>query len=771
MSAWRVCEYFEMHPIRWDRANPSTPMVEESSIVIDEWLEENSQTIKLPLAIIDAETWRDFDKPVFFGCLIVDRYGGKDDAVVGAEFTGEVDDYTGKKLFKPTPKRWGWSRCSKHLKCRNKERMEKCDLCKRVKPKNYGKFTSKTDNSKRRLRFTRLWCWADELPTVIIPHLMSKKVKRVYAHNSTVDIIAMISALEPELTHPLMKFVQTDPDEFSNLLFRGSKILQCKLDIAPYYNKAFNTTFREMKYNYQDKKFEPNEEYHIKILDSLGVLPLSLGEIGKAVNFPKGETPNKFIDKADPDHQNLFSITTEDIDYCIRDCEVLFRGLQMMWATVKELGYHGSTMPLTAGTLGSQMIAHHNATHQESPLYVKKEKGWKYRTTVKNTQADDIARLSMVGGRTQCFKTEEVKGLITGIDANAFYPSIMVDEENKWPDFRSQTIIREVENSLINIIDEVEGCIHVKWKRPDSDRIGLFAQTNDDGLLDWTLKSGERWISFPEYRFAISQGYDLTICIDEEVDACAVICERMEYNPFKDVITSWYDERLKRKNQGDPSEFALKILLNAGGFGKFLERNTDTMITTEETWISMPEGWNFTGVSKDEAMSYGYATKEEYTRADTTANLMGAYILSYARIALWEVANEIGFEHLVYCDTDSWKHTNPLIISPLAGDGLGQWKHENTYSLWHSTRPKQYKYHSIWDEKRGTVNQWGARVKGCSLAKAANDAGINYDLFCKELDLNGTITFEGVVGIKESWRSKETRAGQWVIRTKSIGNN
>ena len=148
---------------------------------------------------------------------------------------------------------------------------------------------------------------------------------------------------------------------------------------------------------------------------------------------------------------------------------------------------------------------------------------------------------------------------------------------------------------------------------------------------------------------------------------------------------------------------------------------------------------------------------------------MGAYILSYARMALWKVGTEIGYENLVYCDTDSWKHTNPNVICPLEGDDLGQWKHENTYAFWHSTRPKQYKYNAIWDEKHGTVNTWNARIKGCSLMKAANDAGIDYGEFCKHLDLDGVVTFEGVIGIKESWRRKDTRAGEWVQREKKIG--
>jgi len=764
--SWRLCEYFEMHPFRSDRSNPTTPMVEEESISVAEWKKEHPNTMKLPVAFIDAETWRDFDKPVMFGCVIVDRYGGLEDAVVGAEFTGEVDPATGKKLFKETPKRWGWKRCDKHLKCKNKDRMEKCDQCKRVKPKRFGKMTAKVDEDQRRVRITRIWCWADELESVLIPNLMEKGVKTAYAHNSTVDIIAMLSQLEPDLHHPLQMFIQTDPKERNPILFRGSKILSCDLDLAPYYNKEFETVYKVKRYNYKTKQFELAEDYPLKIKDSLAVLPLSLGEIGRACNFPKGETPNKFKDANDPDFMDLNSITAEDIDYCIQDCEVLFRGLNMMWNTVKKLGYHGSTLPLTSGTLGAQMMARANSDSEHKPkLYKKKKKSYKYQTVVKNPDLDDVCRLAMVGGRTQVFNDQPIAGTVYGIDANSMYPSIMVDEKNSWPDFRMMNGI-DAEDFVID--ETIEGAVHVHWKRPSSDQLGLLTARNNEGLLDWTLTEGTRWITIAEYRFCKAQGYELELKLDEATGYTGVIMERLEYQPF-DIINSWYQERLKMKANDDPAEFAIKILLNAGGFGKYVERNRDMMITTEENWVFMDDGWNFTSVAGDEAVQYGYAQKDEFKRADTTANIMGAYITAYARINLWKIGTQIGYEHLIYSDTDSWKHTNDQVICPDSGDQLGQWKLENIYSYWESVRPKQYKYEMSWDEKLGNTTKWGARVKGCSLRMAANELGVSFDEFCKQLDLNGIVDFEGVVGIKESWRSAELRAGQWTKRSKSIG--
>ena len=776
---WELGTEITEHDRRWDRPKINIPFVQVDQVPLPDWEKENPQTIRggSHIAFIDAETWRDFDKPAFFGIVILNRFGGIEQYPCGAEFTGKIDSSTGLREIRPTPHTWSWDRCEKHLKSHKKEQMEKCPDCNRVKPKSYGRISTRRtkDKDERKQQIIKSWCWADELETHLIPLMMEFDVRVIYAHNATVDLIAMLSQLHPDIHHPLELFIQDDPEEFSKILFRGSRILQAQLDLATYYNRHNSVPFsRKVWAKNKDGKWVESikKDYPVKMIDSTGVLPLRLVDIGKAIGFPKGKTPEKFVDADHPDHGNIMAITDEDIAYCIQDCEVLFRGLNTFWKIAKSLGYRGDTMPLTSGTLGSQMTATANIYSDHKPKVYRLAKGskWKYETITHNEDLDDVCRKAMVGGRTQCFQTQPiVDRLVYGTDANSMYPSVMINPENTYPDFRRQQGVENPEEITDHIIDQYEGVVFVNWKRPEKDRIGFLSTRNDHDLLDWNLPTGSRWITFPEYRFAKEMGYDLEIVCDPEEDLCAVIMPRLPFNMFE-CVQKWYDLRCEMKKNDDPSEFVLKILLNAN-FGKYVERNRDMIICTEETWVQMDPDWEFSSVTNDEGGAIGYATGGEWKRAKTTACVCGAYITAYARINLYTVAERVGYDHLVYCDTDSIYHTNSAIQCVDEGDGLGEWKLERVCDYWESASPKQYKYRQIWDEKNKDLIKWNARIKGCSLENAAQMMGIDYEKFCEDLDLYGSVTFERVCGIKESWRStaEEMQAGHWITTTKEIG--
>ena len=314
----------------------------------------------------------------------------------------------------------------------------------------------------------------------------------------------------------------------------------------------------------------------------------------------------------------------------------------------------------------------------------------------------------------------------------------------------------------------MEGCAYVKWTRAAEDKVGLLPGRDEDSKLNWALNEYVGWVTFPEIRRGLELNYLFEFLIDPETGWAGVVMPTLPYNPFE-CLQGWYNERLKMKAKNDPREFAVKILLNAGGFGKFVERNQDRLITTEEVWASMDPEWEFSAVAGNDALMYGYATGT-FHRADTTANIMGAYITAYARIELHRVLMEIGFENLLYCDTDSAVFTTDDRLK-LEGVNLGEWKLEQVGDYWWGAAPKQYKYRQTWDEENGECVKWNARIKGCSLRNAANYLGIDYGLFCEEIDLEGTVTFERVLSIKESWRKPDetATAGKWIIQTKDIG--
>ena len=754
-----TCVLTKMAKDREDRPKITVPQVAVYEVDEKTWKESHKRTVGNgnPVAIVDAETWSHFHNPNMFGFLVFDTYGDKEPSIVGGRW---VLDDEGNKVKKPNGKyawvedesTWPvrWNRCEKHEKTKNNKAMGKCGSCSqsRIKPKNIGKMRTTIKN--RKYRITKGWVWDDEVENMLTLFAM-RGVETLYAHNMGVDLLALMSRMFPDLNNPLEYFTQESENDESRILFGGSKPITATLDISPFIKS--NKKFQRTVYDYREKRYVVKHDYPVEMRDSYKLLPMPLAKLGESIGYPKGKTPAIFMQEK----PLYMQIKSEDIEYCVRDCEVLFFALQTFYKQVKDLGYHGRDLPLTSGTLGAQMIADANVKECQGhrhPLFQKKEKSWKYEAIVEDPDYDDICRKAMVGGRTQVFNSNVMSVEAYGIDANSMYPSMMTNTDLFFPDFRSMKPIKTLKD-LQAYVDDGEGCVHVQWVRPKEDQLGLLTHRNDDNSLDWTKTEGQAWITMPEYRHALLRGYKLTPV--KEHGMYGIGCSRLNYNPFS-CVKKWYDLRKEMQAKKDPNEFVIKILLNAGGFGKFVERNKDKVIIEEQDMHRFPCDWDFSKVVEQDGVSYGYLTAPDFHRADGTANIMGAYITAYARINLYEVGLSVGTEHLMYCDTDSWKHTNPNWENPWDNAELGGWKLEQIYDHWQSVAPKQYKYHAIWDEKEGDCDKWIARVKGASLR--------NID--ARTFDLEGSVTFKRVVGMKESWRYG-IKAGSWIEVTKDLG--
>lgn len=778
MNGWTLVESTPM-PQRKDRPNISVNMTETWEMPLADWRANNKNTLKLPYANFDAETFSHFYQPNMFASVIVYNYAhSKIDGVAGAKFLLNKDGKrikgpNGLDLWEADPDNWPkhWNRCDKHTKTKNTKAMTKCDDCTqtRRKPKYVGKYWTKNDPKTSVIRMVKMWCWNDEVVQRFIPTWMDCGVDTVYAHNTAVDIIAFLHEAEPTLSHPLEKFTQCSPMEKSRILMKGSGILTAKIDVAPYYNRNAKKPYFAMVYDYNEGKKVKTEEYMLEFNDSLSLLPMPLSVLGESIGVPKGTTPALFMQT----EKKFMEIKSEYVEYCINDCVVLFTVMQEYWKIVKSCGYHGTTLPLTAGTLSSQMVAYANVTEcaktkGQGALFEKKEKSWKYKTIVNEPELDTICREAMVGGRTQVFHSEVYKGEAYGIDANSMYASIQCNTNLAFPFYPTQVAIT-TEQEVHQCLEKGEGVLYAHWVRPATDNIGMFSHKEEGKGLDWTLTEGTRWMSFPEYRHAEAKGYTMTPMECPKHEMYGIASPRLNYNPFT-IVKAIYDKRLEMKEAGDTKEALMKCLL-VNSFGKFVERNQDMFLVEQQEADAMslfpPETWDFTGVSNnpEQGVEYGYMKEHDgnhqplLKRADTTANMMGLYITAYSRINLYEVGCEIGAEHLLYCDTDSWKHTNADAKCPYEGNELGQWKLEQCYDSWESVAPKQYKYHAIWDEKAGDCSYWKARVKGASLKM----------IDAETLDLKGSVTFKRVVGLKESWRSKKYTAGEWIVVTKQLG--
>tara|TARA_Y100000361_G_scaffold8434_1_gene6916 strand:+ start:1974 stop:4187 length:2214 start_codon:yes stop_codon:yes gene_type:complete len=728
-DSWDLVES-HLHPGRSDRPEIKIPIYQKYTIPVKDFKKLYPYRMR-SCAMIDAETWRDFHNPNMFSFLI---------------FADQAET------------EWTRSKSGKYK----------------------GKRISRKKNQE--IVIIKGWCWDDEIDQ-IMPLLERWKIKTVYAHNMTVDLIALLSRLKPDLNHPLEHFFLANPEDMSPICFKGSSVLAATLDIAPWLAPGYS----RKAWNHREKRLETRTDYPIEFRDSTGLLTMSLAGIGKSIpgsDFKKGETPQIFCDPDHPGFQDYMAIEDWMVEYAVQDCLVLWAGLQEFWVLIKQMGYHGKAYPLTIGTLGYQMIADSIAKNKEAkPKIVKKiKRSWKYQSVCNDPIADDIMRMALVGGRTQVFDTDPHTTRVVGIDARSMYPSAELGGdleilgeslERTWPD--PTNLMRVKPGDLGSDFASFEGAIHVHWKRPSSDRLGAIADTNEDGLLDWTLFEGTRWLTMAQYRYCKILGYDLdpvpfthTILADpkdpesedQEITLVAVLSPKLNYNPFL-VVESWYEKRKQMRSEGDPRQILVKLLMNAGSYGKWVERNQDQVITTEESYIhNFSDRWDFSPV----AGQFGYATDQRFRRAKNAANCLGAYITDYARMSLNEMGRMIGVENLLYTDTDSWKYLDPdseiTIPEPLLGSDLGQWAIEQIMDFWESVAPKQYRYHAIEDDEI-PCDLWKLKIKGCSVGRLTQEE-------IKDFDLRGSVQFERVIGIRESWRQGHD-AGTWITVDKDIG--
>ena len=772
---------------RTDRPNITVPSLIIQEISKTRFMKQWGYEMR-PFGVIDFETWRDFTDPCICSFLFYRTIQHNKQYHRSGMKAVEVDGVI-RRSINGFPLDW----------VDDTDKWGRDENDQPVKPKTYGAYVTRGKKSEKMIQVISGWCWSDEVVDVL-PNLIEESgIKIIYAHNATVDIIACMSLLFPDLHHPLQHFTSPDEKEKSPILFKGSKILNCDIDIAPF----LGDDYKRVVWNYKHKKVETISTYEIELRDSLSLLPLPLSALGWVAGYEKTKTPELFTNERHKDFKNYMAIDNEMIRYAVDDCVILWKSLLKFWCLVKGMGYHGTTAPLTIGTLGFQMIAHDNAS--KGRHIVKKSRSWKYKAVHNRVDLDIIARECLTGGMTRVFKDHPIVTPSFGIDERAAYQSIMIDPNNTWPDFTKLESIIWDDNPNLESVLKYEGAVHVHWLRPDSDKIGAVAtrdpKTNN---LDWNKYEGTRWVTMCQARFLIDRGYTLTpipyayektrtkindeeerVTWNEVITIYAIVCPALDFNPFE-VVGEWYDKRIELKNNDDPRELLVKLLMNAGSFGKWVEINFDQRLASEMEWEDhYSDEWEFKGVQEIDGEMIGYVKNPIPKRASNTANLMGAYICDYARMALLRMGDLIGYEHLIYCDTDSWKIALPIegcyIPDHLMGRELGQWAIENEMDYFHAIKPKQYKTHFISKEDRTTgdlikCDIWKIRIKGVNVKGVIKhlwlekyDTGEPTPEFSHEvlsqLCLADKMRFERLVGIRESFR-RNLEAGKWMIQDK-----
>lgn len=783
--------------------------------------------IKSNFAVIDCEMNGNMGDLIIWGCTIYKVKGVKTPTRVGMKPKLDKDGnhikINGVYQFEHDDDKLEYVYCDEHkdLKRKKMATADACPKCSRKKHKRYGKYVNQIKDRK----LYRIQAWGYPHQTDMLWNMLLKhEIETVYSHWQSADFTALMTN---EFGNNFLKeFCQAPEDgqaPFGNILFRGSGVLQAKLDIAPFYERYKQKSDPKYRYSrqvwdYKEKKYVKTNRFDIEWRDSIALFNCGLAKVGQMCGFPKGETPKKFTEGEFTDEELFAGITNEDVEYMIQDCDVVFQGINFLWSVLKsDLNYHSSELTLTAGTLGIQMLAHHHVNtlypaelkkwnedkkaYGQKPqrLFRRRKNHWKYEADWDGDSDaqfyDDWFREMDVfkGGRTQVVNDNEAKQPMFGIDANQMYCSVQNDEDNKFADPFNMKPVADVKTFDWLLERGQVGMVHCSWKRPEHLTFGIVAVRTDEGSLDWCRTEATQWMTTIEYQLMVSEGYEVEVIPCPVKEKVALLAPPLPYNPHQ-LTKKWYERRNDFKAEGNHAQYVLKVLTSSSAFGKFVEQNQSELFMTEADYYSMMDCDDYTfspvGQCDDESGQWGIVKSKIMRRSANTIVSMGSFITAYARKDLYLAAKAVGFENVYYCDTDSLKHSNAEYGNykdlrnldaktigsiptktycgetiPILGVGLGQWKVEQQYDYWHSVKPKQYKYHAVWDEDDGDCDKWELRIKGVSVNKTfEHETGLEADKNKKQLKawkqmkpITGTFAFPTVVSLRVGMRKQNKK--------------
>ena len=434
----------------------------------------------------------------------------------------------------------------------------------------------------------------------------------------------------------------------------------------------------------------------VRYRDTKHLFPMRLAQLGDALGFPKGETPEDYITG------NRREVTQEDIDYCLQDCRILVRAINDLESSVSEWidrPVEQVCLPLTTASL-SYRVWSETCWPEHWGWYRNKKNGTKEWVKGASCKArfNQNAKDSYSGGRVQVIcEPGEWQYDIVSADANSMFPS--VQEAYEFPDIRT---CRNV-GATPGILDRfLESKRYVSWAN-----VSLKASTatqrflpnrNLQGRLDWTQDTYSGWLAEPELKYAIYEA-------DWELDEIRELNVAKAHNPFRGFVRKFYDLRQEAKANKDPRSIFYKLLLNSG-YGKFAQRSSVTRLENPEQMedVFTKEGWE----DRYELRFYDAVNLEmpflvdrESLNRTPDSQWFGyaSFITSGARVELQKGINAAG-EGAKYVDTDSVymnidsaKDFEAAI--PLGTDmGEWGWEQDRPYAKARFWEPKAYSLHA-----------------------------------------------------------------------------
>jgi hypothetical protein len=448
----------------------------------------------------------------------------------------------------------------------------------------------------------------------------------IYGHNFT-KVIYSVSEFQKEFLLPR---------------YKGKKVFahNAEYDLSTIYGNIYQFDSKAIFNN----KFICATNGNCTFADSLNIYKASVKKIGAMLGMNKGEL--KAIEKTDSKAKKK-GITSAAINYCIRDCEIVYEALVRIF---EDCG----TIKITQAGLSMAYFRNYHLNYPIEHNHLKKH-FWD----------------SYFGGRTEAFKIGKTNSSV--IDVNSMYPYIMrnIDFPNpKLLKTENRVSVKRFEK----ILKHYEGCIYCTVTHEKS-WLG-YLPVKQDGKLIFPIGTFSGCWNFNEIRFALEKGVVQIKNIERVVYA-----ERFK-SPFVSFVDDLYLKRFKTENELEV--FRIKILMNSL-YGKFGSR----VIETTEYINDLINEFDYIN-QKDKEGKLIRLSKFNSERLDAfmickvdkpidhafSIPSFASYITSGARVLLLKKLLDLEKCKPVYCDTDSIFFEIDKGEYSETNKKLGEWKLE-----------------------------------------------------------------------------------------------
>ncbi|MFA5297635.1 MAG: DNA polymerase [Lutibacter sp.] len=370
--------------------------------------------------------------------------------------------------------------------------------------------------------------------------------------------------------------------------------------------------------------------------DSFNILPGSVKKIGALLGKNKMILADKFK------KGTAKSITKKDIEYCQRDCEIVYDALFNIFNEVGNIKI----------TLAGLALEYFRRKYQLFHIDYNDIFG-KYFYE------------SYYGGRNEAFYIGKCNAVC--YDINSMYPHSMINEQFPNPKhLRLKTHIT-VNDFLTFYLLHYEGCANITVKHKEIDYGFLPLKRN--GKLLFPVGTFSGWYNFNEIRFALKH----EAIIIKKVDR--VIFSSPMKSPFIDYAKDLYKKKAETNNE--LMRYVYKLLLNSL-YGKFAQRIKSEQIYIDNIDLQYKIIQEYQSKKQlIKIIPFSLERKDCFIEVKNNRGflyhsipLFSSYITSGSRVHL--LAQILKYKEFVplYCDTDSifFKKNPKIKDSELIGE-------------------------------------------------------------------------------------------------------